>query len=64
MIIAGSKIYEKCATCEKLVCVNKTIFGSLHFCLTPAEIVAKQHAQAFGWYQQPPYKPHEKGAEP
>lgn len=31
-IVAGSGIYVLCPDCEKLVKVNKWLFGSLHIC--------------------------------
>jgi len=41
-IIAGSRIYMVCQDCERLVCLNKWIFGSLHICLTDEERMVKQ----------------------
>jgi hypothetical protein len=32
IVIVGDKMYRMCADCGKIVCINKTIFGSLHFC--------------------------------
>jgi len=32
MIVAGSGIYEMCACCNKIVKINKFLFGGLHFC--------------------------------
>lgn len=31
-LVAGSKIYETCGKCGKLVQINKWLFGSLHVC--------------------------------
>ena len=28
----GKKLYIRCRTCGCIICVNKFIFGSLHFC--------------------------------
>jgi hypothetical protein len=42
MKIVGNKMYEICANCGKIVCLNKFLFGSLHVCSeiegTPEEI--------------------------
>lgn len=35
--IEGRRVYAVCPTCGKVVCVNKIIFGSLHFCLGGAK---------------------------
>lgn len=35
MISAGNGIYEICDACDKLVKLNKFIFGSSHFCINP-----------------------------
>jgi hypothetical protein len=37
MIVAGNGIYDKCSYCQKLVKLNKFLFGSLHICLTDSE---------------------------
>lgn len=31
-IVLGSKIYRVCDGCRKVIQVNKSLFGSLHFC--------------------------------
>ena len=31
-IILGGKIYQVCYDCRKVVCANKTFFGSMHYC--------------------------------
>jgi hypothetical protein len=31
-IIIGNKVYMRCEDCGKLICTNKTFFGSLHVC--------------------------------
>jgi hypothetical protein len=36
MIIAGSKIYERCPLCRKLVRLTG-LFGGWHLCLSPEE---------------------------
>ena len=40
--IVGNKLMGKCDECGKLVQINKTIFGDLHFCLTEEEIKKRQ----------------------
>lgn len=40
MIIAGSGIYETCEHCNKMVKVNKFLFGGLHVCV-PSEEYAR-----------------------
>lgn len=47
MIIVGNKMYDVCGDCGKMVCLNKTIFGALHFCLTPEELTNKRQAMAY-----------------
>lgn len=37
MILIGNKLYERCADCGEIVCINKPFFGSLHLCLHPGE---------------------------
>ncbi len=37
MKVINGKLYEVCASCAKIVCVNKTFFGSMHVCTTPEE---------------------------
>lgn len=32
MIVAGHRIYDKCAGCGNLVQINKFLLGSLHIC--------------------------------
>lgn len=46
MMIIGNKMYDVCGDCGKMVCLNKTIFGALHFCLTPEELAHKRQAMA------------------
>jgi hypothetical protein len=41
MIQIGHKLYERCQYCEQVIRINKPLFGSLHICLTQAEIDAK-----------------------
>lgn len=31
-IVLGDKIYRVCDDCHKVIQVNKSLFGSLHFC--------------------------------
>lgn len=38
LIIAGNKIYFFCKICQKLVQINKFLFGSLHICLSEKDI--------------------------
>ena len=38
MKIIGNKIYDICSRCGKLICLNKRLFGSLHFCSTDEEL--------------------------
>jgi hypothetical protein len=33
----GDKAYAVCQECGKLVRINKSIFGSVHFCVDPGE---------------------------
>ena len=40
--IVGNKLMGRCKDCGKIVQINKTIFGSLHFCLTDEEIEEKR----------------------
>ena len=28
----GNKLYALCGKCKELICVNKFLFGSMHFC--------------------------------
>lgn len=37
MKIVGNKIYDVCGQCGQIVCINKTIFGSTHVCITDEE---------------------------
>ena len=37
MKIIGNKMYDVCASCGGIICLNKTFFGSLHFCTTTDE---------------------------
>lgn len=37
MKIVGNKIYEVCADCGQIVCMNKWLFGSTHACALPDE---------------------------
>ncbi len=41
MKIVGNKMYEVCAECGKIVCLNKWC-GSVHFCTTREE---REHCQ-------------------
>ena len=45
MIVAGNGVYDRCRACGQLVRLNKTLFGSLHFCLTDEELRAKRGSQ-------------------
>jgi len=54
MIIAGNKIYERCADCGKIVCLNKWLFGTLHLCITEAE---KGLKRKMGVRPYPPVEP-------
>ena len=38
MKIIGNKIYDICPGCGKLICLNKRLFGDLHFCSTNEEL--------------------------
>ncbi len=40
--VVGNKLMGRCVDCGKLVQINKTIFGSLHLCLTNEEIEEKK----------------------
>ena len=31
-VVIGNKIYSLCTDCNQVICVNKPIFGSAHFC--------------------------------
>jgi len=42
MLVVGNKMYERCARCHKLICLNKWIIGDLHFCLANNEIKSKK----------------------
>ena len=37
VFVAGNGVYVECRWCGKIVRLNKFLFGSLHFCLTPEE---------------------------
>ncbi len=39
--VVGNKLMSRCHDCGKLVQLNKTLFGSLHICLTEEEIKKK-----------------------
>lgn len=49
MITLGTKIYDRCSDCGKVIQLNKFMFGSFHICLTEEEIEVKrkQHIQPF-----------------
>jgi|10_taG_2_1085330.scaffolds.fasta_scaffold191724_2 hypothetical protein len=32
ILVVGNKFYSECDACGKLVCLNKTLFGSMHVC--------------------------------
>ena len=34
MLIVGNKLYERCADCGEIVCLNKWLFGTLHICIS------------------------------
>jgi hypothetical protein len=44
----GGKLMGVCANCEKLIRIDKPIFGSMHVCATDEEIAAKNHRRMFG----------------
>ena len=37
MKVVGNKLMAVCRDCGKTICVNKTLFGSLHLCTTDDE---------------------------
>lgn len=43
--IVGNKLMAVCRDCEKVIRVDKPIFGSLHICLTQEEKQIKQQAE-------------------
>jgi len=49
----GEKAYQRCPDCRQSVQVNKTLFGSLHFCVTECEKrgrhSASTTAKMVGW---------------
>ena len=46
--VVGNQLWAKCSNCEQLVRLNKPLLGSLHFCLTDAEI-AKTRKRVNTW---------------
>lgn len=44
----GNKMYSICHDCQKIVCLNKFLLGTLHVCLTREEIAAKRKQQGRG----------------
>lgn len=40
-IVSAGKVFERCTRCQKLVQMNKTLFGSLHTCVSDCEIAGK-----------------------
>lgn len=36
-LVTNGKIYGVCADCGNIVCLNKPLFGALHFCTTEDE---------------------------
>jgi hypothetical protein len=39
MIETHGKLYDRCRRCGKLVRLNKPIFGAMHFCVTPEDVL-------------------------
>ena len=31
--VVGNRMYAVCLSCQKVVCINKSVFGSLHICV-------------------------------
>lgn len=50
----GEKAYRRCPDCRQLIQVNKTLFGSLHFCVTECEKRGHHSAatstEVVGWW--------------
>ena len=40
-VLVDSKMFSTCRDCGSIVQLNKTLFGSLHLCLTPEELAQK-----------------------
>lgn len=60
MIVTGGKIYDRCGVCQKLVRLNKPLFGDWHFCelderpvKSPA-VVFRESKVRSGGYNPPP----------
>lgn len=46
MFRVGHKLYGVCADCERVIRVDKFLFGSLHVCLTGEELRRKRPLDA------------------
>jgi hypothetical protein len=51
----GKKLYGRCACCDKIVCLNKPIIGSLHFCRIEKESHAVETERRQASYEKGQY---------